>query len=98
GGALGYGTRMAAFPPALFRAGKEKQMVLYVTPEQFRNAPSFEANAWPDWLEARYPEQVDRFFVKDDRVVDENTGSQLMRAEDVIGRDVNDGGSRSAGS
>ena len=100
GGALGYGTRMAAFPPVLFRPGrKEGQLVLYVTPEQFRNAPSFEASAWPDWLEARYPDQVDRFFfLKDDTVVDESSGSQLVRADDVIGRDVNDGGSRAAGS
>jgi|GEM_PF-2067559 len=99
GGALGYGTRMAAFPPVLLRpAQEEDELVLYVTPEQFREAPSFEASAWPDWLEARYPDEVDRFFLKDEERADQPGGAQLMRASEVVGRDVNDGGSRAAGS
>lgn len=99
GGKLGYGTRMAAFPPVLFRpAPEEGELVLNVTPEQFREAPSFEANAWPDWLGASYPDEVDRFFLQDEQVVKEPGGAHLIRTADVVGRDVNDGGSRSAGS
>ncbi|HVL75819.1 MAG TPA: PRC-barrel domain-containing protein [Noviherbaspirillum sp.] len=99
GGVLGIGNQMAAFPPVMFRPGREEgEVMLNVSQQQLEQAPRFDAREWPDWNEESYRGQVDRFFWQDDEVIRKPSGSRLARASDVIGKRVNDGGGRHAGS
>lgn len=99
GGVVGIGSRMAAFPPVLFRAGREEgELMLDVTAEQLEQAPSFDRDKWPDLAADGYSGDVDRFFLRGDEAVRTASGSRLTRASDVIGKGVSDGGSRGIGS
>lgn len=99
GGIVGIGSRLAAFPPMLFRPGREEgELVLNITREQLDQAPAFDEKKWPDWNDESYRSQVDRFFLRDDEVFRTPSGARLARASEVIGKGVNDGGSRSLGN
>jgi sporulation protein YlmC with PRC-barrel domain len=98
GGFLGLGNRLAAFPPTLFRPGKEEgEIALNVTREQLEQAPGFAPRSWPDLADESYSGDVDRFFLKGDELVHADSGGRLVRASDIIGKEVSDGGNRKAG-
>lgn len=99
GGVLGLGSRLAAFPPSMFRPGPEEgALLLDAGRDELEQAPSFESKLWPDWNRGSYRSQVDQFFYQRDEVLRTPAGGRLTRASDVIGKGVNDGGGRDAGS
>lgn len=97
GGALGVGDKLFAFPVSAFKASRDKdELVLNVEKERLKNAPGFDRKNWPDMSDNRYRGEVDRYF-KSDSAVPGKSGARLMRASELIGKDVNDRSGKDAG-
>lgn len=97
GGVLGMGDKLFAFPVSAFKASRDKdELVLNVEKERLKNAPGFDRKNWPNMSDNRYRGEVDRYF-KSDSAAPDKSGGRLMRATELIGKDVNDRGGKDAG-
>ncbi|OGB21221.1 MAG: hypothetical protein A3I66_02530 [Burkholderiales bacterium RIFCSPLOWO2_02_FULL_57_36] len=97
GGVLGMGDKLFAFPVSAFKASQDKdELVLNVAKERLKNAPGFDRNNWPDMSSNRYRGEVDRYF-KSGAAARGKSGGRMMRASELIGKDVNDRGGKDAG-
>ena len=98
GGALGMGSKLFAYPLALFQpaAGRSDELVLNVDKDKLKSAPGFERKNWPDWNESSYLSSVDRYFGP--TVTPKAMPNQrLARASELIGKNVDDRSGRHAG-
>lgn len=97
GGALGMGEKLFAYPINLFsRAADRDQLVLNVDKDRLKAAPGFESKQWPDWNRDKYGSEVDRYYgptVSVKPLPDQ----QLVRASELIGRDIDDRQGKDAG-
>jgi len=98
GGTVGVGDKLFAYPLSLFKpaADRNDQLVLNVEKEKLKNAPGFERKNWPDWNQAQYRSDVDKYFGP---TVSPKTMSnqRLARASDLIGKNVDDRSGKHAG-
>lgn len=88
GGYLGVGEKLFAYPVRSLRASGDR-LILDASKEHLEKAPGFDRSLWPNWAELRNREAIDRYHgpsVAPDRV--ENV--RLVRASELIGRDVED--------
>lgn len=98
GGFLGMGEKLFAYPMRLFRQSADRdRLVLNVSREQLREWPSFERNRWPDWSEDRYRSEVERYHGGGAVQVQPRANMRLVRASDLIDRDIDDPRGRDAG-
>lgn len=98
GGAVGVGDKLFAYPLSLFKpaADRNDQLVLNVDKEKLKSAPGFEGKNWPDWNQAKYRGDVDKYFGP--TVSPKAMPNQrLARASDLIGKDVDDRSGKDAG-
>jgi sporulation protein YlmC with PRC-barrel domain len=90
GGFLGLGDKLFAYPMSAFSAADNgNHLLLNVDQQKLKNAPGFERDTWPDYGDNRYFDEVDRFFSDNERKTAAPTHA-MMRATELIGRDVND--------
>jgi sporulation protein YlmC with PRC-barrel domain len=90
GGLLGLGDKMFAFPVSAFKPSRNRdELVLNVDKDRLKDAPGFERDAWPNWSDNRYRDEVDRYF-KANAVGGVAPGERMMRASDLIGMEVDD--------
>lgn len=63
GGVLGMGDKLFAVPMSALRGQHDdEQFTMNVTKDQFKNAPGFEKNSWPNFADPQWRESVDRFY------------------------------------
>jgi sporulation protein YlmC with PRC-barrel domain len=97
GGVLGMGDKLFAFPVNAFEPSRDQdELVLNVEKERLKNAPGFDRSNWPDFGDNRYRGDVDRYH-KAEPAERGAFKDQLMRASELIGREVKDGSGRDAG-
>lgn len=97
GGVLGMGEKLFAFPVSAFKASSDKdELVLNVPKDRLKNAPGFDKKDWPDMSSNRYRGEVDKYF-KSERATPVKSGARLMRASELIGKNVNDRAGKDAG-
>jgi sporulation protein YlmC with PRC-barrel domain len=97
GGVMGLGEKLFAFPVNAFKASADKdELVLNVDKERLKDAPGFEKNNWPDMNSGKYRSEVDRYH-KSESAAAGKSGGRLMRASELIGKDVNDQAGKDAG-
>lgn len=100
GGALGLGEKLFAYPLRTFKpTGDDYDLVLNVDKEKMKNAPGFERNRWPDLADNRYRSEVERYF-RDNvsgTAPAPAAGARLMRASELIGKNVDDRQGKNAG-
>ncbi|HEX6733627.1 MAG TPA: PRC-barrel domain-containing protein [Azonexus sp.] len=90
GGMLGLGEKLFAYPLPLFQpAPGRNELVLNVDEERLKRAPGFERQSWPDWNQATYRGEVDRYF---GATVSPKTmaNQRLVRASELIGKNIDD--------
>ena len=89
GGFLGLGDKLFAYPIRAFKpAADHDELVLNVPKEKLKHAPGFDSKSSPDWDKADYRNQVDRYFGPT-VAIKSQPNMRLMRASDLIGKDVN---------
>lgn len=97
GGALGVGDKLFAYPISTFkRTGDTDKLVLDIDKERLKNAPGFDSNRWPDLADNRYRKEVDRYF-RSNAVGATPKGERLVRASELIGKNVDDRQGANAG-
>jgi sporulation protein YlmC with PRC-barrel domain len=97
GGALGFGDKLFAYPINAFRGAPDADtLILNVDKERLRKAPGFDAGRWPDWSQRGYRSEVDRYFGTSG-TPKAPSGQRLVRASELIGKDVDDASGRDAG-
>lgn len=97
GGALGLGDKLFAYPVSTFKPSADgDKMVLNVDKERFKDAPGFDKDKWPDWSDNRYRSDVDRYF-KADTAKAPARSARMMRASELIGKNVDDRRGKDAG-
>jgi sporulation protein YlmC with PRC-barrel domain len=91
GGFLGTGDKLFAFPVSAFTPSADRdELILNVDKDRLENAPGFERANWPNWNRDRYRAEVDRYF-QANSPGGVAAGARMMRASELIGRDVKDG-------
>lgn len=98
GGVVGVGDKHFAYPLSLFKpaSGRNDQLVLNVDKEKLKSAPGFDRKNWPDWNQAQYRGDVDKYFGP--TVSPKAMPNQrLARASDLIGKNVDDRSGEHAG-
>ncbi|GAB3538077.1 hypothetical protein GCM10027343_02880 [Noviherbaspirillum agri] len=103
GGTLGFGDKLYAYPMSAFKISGRDGMVLTMDRSQLKGAPGFVRDAWPKAGDSRYFDRVDQFFRRGEsaqgagQAAQAAPRAQLMRATDLIGKNVDDSQGRSAG-
>lgn len=95
GGVLGVGEKLYAYPMSALDMRGRDQLVLAMDPEKMKRAPGFTRDRWPGPADA-YFEEVERFF-GDRAAGGAPPGRRLMRATELIGKDVDDRSGGDAG-
>lgn len=103
GGFLGMGNKQFAYPVTMFgQTADGEQLVLNVNREQLREWPGFEENRQPNWNDERYRSEVDRFHGGGGgaavATVQPRQNMRLVRASDLLERDINDLSGNDAGA
>lgn len=90
GGIMGVGDKRFTYPVSVFTpTADRKELVLNLDKDRLKQAPSFEANKWPDWNNDNYRAQVDAYFGP--TITPKTMPNQhLARASDMVGKDVKD--------
>ena len=97
GGTLGLGDKLFAYPISAFKPQADgDKLVLNVDKDRLKNAPGFDKDKWPDWTDNRYRGEVDRYF-KSDTAKAVPRGARMVRATELIGKNVNDRSGKDAG-
>lgn len=97
GGALGLGEKLFAYPVSAFKPQADSdKLVLNVDKDRLKNAPGFDKDKWPDWNDARYRGEVDRYF-KTDTAKAAPRSARMVRASELIGKNVDDRNGKNAG-
>jgi sporulation protein YlmC with PRC-barrel domain len=97
GGFLGLGDKQFAFPATAFKAAADKdELVLSIDKERLKKAPGFEQAKAPDWNNAEFRNQVDRYF-GDMHRVQPGANMRLVRASELLGKDLKAMDGRDAG-
>lgn len=98
GGFLGMGNKQFAYPVRMFgQTADGEQLVLNVNREQLRDWPGFEEGRQPNWNDERYRSEVDRFHGGGAVAVQPRENMRLVRASELLDRDINDLGGNDAG-
>lgn len=98
GGMLGMGEKLFAYPVTQLRTvGKDDEVMLNVDRDRLKNAPGFDRKRWPDWTDTRYRAQVDRHFGAPGQPGAAGQAARLVRASELIGKDIDDATGRDAG-
>jgi len=96
GGFMGMGEKLFAYPvDALQTSGN--RLLLDVPQERLEQAPGFERNRWPDWIDTSYRDRVDRHFSQGGSGAENLPNVRLVRASELMDMDVKDPQGRDAG-
>ena len=95
GGMLGVGEKLYAYPMTALGMRGGDELVLAMDPEQMKRAPGFARDRWPGSGDA-YFDEVERFFGST-AAKKAQPGGPLMRATELIGKNVDDRDGRNAG-
>ena len=97
GGMLGLGDKLFAYPISAFKPEADgDKLVLNIDKDRLKDAPGFDKDKWPDWTDNRYRGEVDRYFKSDTAKVAPRT-AKMVRATELIGKDVDDRSGKDAG-
>ena len=97
GGFLGIRQKLFAYPVAQLRTvGSEDELMLDVDKQRLQQAPGFDRDRWPDWADGRYRAEVDRHHGVPP-ATGTAQGQRLVRASELIGKDIDDATGRDAG-
>lgn len=97
GGFLGLGDKLFAYPISSFKSQADSdKLVLNIDKDRLKNAPGFDKDKWPDWNDTRYRGEVDRYF-KTDTAKAVPRSARMVRATELIGKNVNDRNGKNAG-
>lgn len=97
GGFLGLGDKLFAYPVRAFtQAADGDKVILNVDKAKLKAAPGFESARYPDWNDAKYRGEVDRYFGPT-IAVQPMANQMLRRASELIGKDVNDRNGKDVG-
>lgn len=97
GGALGLGEKLFAYPISAFKPQADgDKLVLNIDKDRLKDAPGFDDDKWPDWSDNRYRGEVDRYF-KTDTAKAAPRSAKMVRATELIGKDVDDRRGKDAG-
>lgn len=88
GGVLGMGEKLFALPMRALQVQGDR-VLADLSEERLKLAPSFERKRWPDWNNPRQTEPIERFHGSGG-AVGRGTGARLVRASEILGRDIND--------
>jgi sporulation protein YlmC with PRC-barrel domain len=94
GGIAGIGDKLFAYPISAFKPSSDgDKLVLNVSKDRLKNAPGFDKDKWPDWTDNRYRGDVDKYF----KATTAKAGERLVRASQLIGKNVEDRKGANAG-
>ncbi|HEX5738347.1 MAG TPA: PRC-barrel domain-containing protein, partial [Hydrogenophaga sp.] len=66
------------------------RLLLDVPKDRLEKAPGFDRNVWPDWIDTRYRDEVDRHFGPGVAGPESLKNVRLVRASELVDMDVND--------
>ncbi len=96
GGFLGVGDKLFAYPVSVFTPATDgDKLLLNVDKAKLKAAPGFESKRYPEWNDAKYSGEVDRYFGS--TVTTKPANQMLRRASELIGKDVNDRNGKDVG-
>ena len=97
GGFLGLGDKLFAYPVSVFTPTSDSDKVLLnVDKAKLKAAPGFESKRYPEWNDAKYSGEVDRYFGTT-AAAKSIPNQMLRRASELIGKDVNDRNGKDVG-
>lgn len=96
GGFMGLGEKLFAYPVSVLRTSGDR-LVLDVPKDRLEQAPGFDRNLWPDWMDTTYRDEVDRHFGPGVSGPENLKNVRLVRASELMDMDVNDKQGREAG-
>ncbi|WP_119153023.1 PRC-barrel domain-containing protein [Caldimonas tepidiphila] len=101
GGFLGMGDKLFAYPMRLFGRDNERDgLVLDVDREQLREWPGFERSRWPNWNNEGHRSEIEQFHGRSGSAsvaIPMRQNMRLLRASELLDRDVNDWRGNDAG-
>ncbi|HZW21561.1 PRC-barrel domain-containing protein [Noviherbaspirillum sp.] len=103
GGTLGFGDKLYAYPMSAFKVSGRDEMLLALDRNKLKDAPGFVRDAWPGAGDSRYFDKVDQFFRQGETAPGAADAAratprrQLVRATELIGKNVDDSEGRNAG-
>ncbi|MBA4264926.1 MAG: hypothetical protein C0453_07590 [Comamonadaceae bacterium] len=96
GGFMGMGEKLFAYPAGVLQTSGNR-LLLDGPQDRLEQAPGFERNLWPDWLDTSYRENVDRHFGPGVSGPENLKNVRLVRATELMDMDINDTQGREAG-
>jgi sporulation protein YlmC with PRC-barrel domain len=92
GGFMGMGDKWFAYPTSAFRMNERtNQLMLNVPRERLNAAEGFDKDKWPATTDRSFWDQIEQAFSSDRRTPAQRQGNvQLVRASELMGKDVRD--------
>ena len=101
GGILGIGDKLFAYPMSMVettRGDDANKFVMDVDKERLENAPGFDKDKWPDFADATYTSEIDRYYGAESRArADGEKPAHVVRASELIGKNFDDRQGNDAG-
>lgn len=100
GGILGIGDKLFAYPMSKVQTqrGDDDQIVMDVSKDKLENAPGFDKDKWPDFADATYTSEIDRYYGAESRArADGEKPAHVVRASELIGKNFDDRQGNDAG-
>lgn len=100
GGILGIGDKLFAYPMSMVKStrGDDDKYVMNVDKERLENAPGFDKDAWPDFADAKYTSEIDRYYgLESPTRAEGEKPAHVVRASELIGKNFEDRQGNDAG-
>ncbi len=101
GGILGIGDKLFAYPMSMVettRSDDDNRFVMNVDKERLENAPGFDKDKWPDFADAKYTSEIDRYYGAESATrADGEKPAHVVRASELIGKNFEDRQGNDAG-
>src|SRR5690606_20285520 len=100
GGVLGIGDKLFAYPMSMVETGSgdDDKITMNVDKEKLSKASGFDKNKWPDFTDAKYTSEIDRYYGADsDARAAGDKPARVVRASDLIGKNFDDRQGKDAG-
>lgn len=100
GGVLGIGDKLFAYPMSMVetRSGDADKISMNVDKEKLSNAPGFDKDKWPDFADAKYTSEIDRYYgAENETRAAGDKPANVVRASELIGKNFDDRQGKDAG-